>query len=90
MLWPDFGTAPAYPPSPLAMGGSRRPRRDQYFIAVRDGELRNAQCALQAWAKDVTVLHSTHSQTMLFLGCFLVGCWDLKLFGCLWSFCYWG
>ena len=90
VLWRDFGTVAAYPPSPVAMGGSRRPRIDQYFTTVRDGELQNAQCSLQAWAKDVTVLHSTLLQTMLFLGCLLVGCWDLKLFGCLWSFCYWG
>ena len=83
VLWPVLGTVAAYPPSPVAMGGSRRPRSDQHFITVRDGELQNAQCALQAWAKDVTVLHSTSTrlQTMLFLGCLLVGCWDLKLFG---------
>ena len=55
---PVPGTAPVYPPSPVAMGGSRRPRRDQHFITVRDGELQNAHSALQAWATDVTLWHS--------------------------------
>ena len=63
------------------MGGSRRPRSDQHFIAVRDGELHNAQSALKALAKDVTLLHSTQSQTMLFLGCLLGDFQDLNLLG---------
>ena len=52
---------------------------DDYFITVRDGELKDAQAALKSWAKDVTVLHSTLSQTMLFLGRLLVGCRDFNL-----------
>ena len=63
------------------MGGSRRPRSDHHFITVRDGELKNAQAALNCWAKDVTALHTTLSQTMLFLGCLLFGCQDFNLFG---------
>ena len=69
------GTAPA------AMGGSRRPRSDQHFITVRDGELQNAQSALKALAKDVTLLHSTYAQTMLFPGCLWAGCQDFNLLG---------
>ena len=76
---PTSGTMAAYPPSLIAMGGSRRPCSDQHFITVRES-------ALQAWEKDVTVFHSIWLQTMLFLSCLLVGCWGLKLFGCLWSF----
>ena len=61
------------------MGGSRKPRSDQHFITVRDGDLRSAHSALKAWAKNVVGLHSTLSQTMLFLGCLLVGFQDLNL-----------
>ena len=78
-IGPISGTAPAYPPSPVAMAVSHRPRSDQHFITVRDGELKNAQRALKSWAKDVTGLHGILSQTMPLLGCLLVGCEDFKL-----------
>ena len=71
---PTSGTVAAYPLSLVAMGGSRRPKnRDEWFLTVRDGELNNAQSALKAWGRDVRVLHSELSQSMLFLGHFLVG-----------------
>ena len=71
---PISGTVLAYPPSPVAMGGSRRPCSNPYYIAVRDGDLHHTQLALRAWANRATVLHSKLSQTMLFLGYLLVGC----------------
>ena len=61
------------------MGRSRRPCSGQHFITVWDGGLQNAQSALKAWAKDMTALHSTLSQTMLFPGSLLVGCQDFNL-----------
>ena len=73
-----FGPILAYPPSSVEMGGSRRPGSDQHFIFGRDGELKTAQRALQARAKDATVLHSTLSQTTLLVGCLPVGCWDFN------------
>ena len=89
-IGPTLGAVPACLPSPVAMGGSRRPRSNQHLSTVRDGSLKNEQSALKAWKKDVTGLHSTLSHTMLFFGCLLVGCQDFNLLGFLRSLQYVG